>query len=245
MSPLGQLSVAVTGVAVVILGGAVRPSPARRALPMRRADGARRPPRPLVRSGSVGVAVAVVVVLVVAGPFLTGAVLGGAWMTVRARPVLAARARRRRIDREWPDALDLLVLTVRAGLTPRQAVETLITVAPPTIGSACAAVVHRAERGQTFADSLCALPEILGPAATGVADAMSSCERYGLPLGPLLDQLATDARAARRRLADADARKLPVRLSFPLVMCTLPSFVLLAIAPAVMAALSSLGGSRP
>jgi len=32
-------------------------------------------------------------------------------------------------------------------------------------------------------------------------------------------------------------------LSFPLVVCTLPSFVLLAIAPAVIAALSSLGGT--
>ena len=86
---------------------------------------------------------------------------------------------------------------------------------------------------------------MLGASAAGIADAISSCERYGLPLEPLLDQLAADTRATRRRLADADARKLPVRLSFPLVMCTLPSFVLLAIAPAVIAALSSLGASRP
>jgi tight adherence protein C len=34
-----------------------------------------------------------------------------------------------------------------------------------------------------------------------------------------------------------------VKLSFPLVVCTLPSFVLLAIVPAMIAALSSLGGS--
>jgi tight adherence protein C len=59
----------------------------------------------------------------------------------------------------------------------------------------------------------------------------------------MLDQLSTEARAARRRLDEADARKLPVRLSFPLVVCTLPSFILLAIAPAVIAALSSLGSS--
>ena len=59
----------------------------------------------------------------------------------------------------------------------------------------------------------------------------------------MLDQLAVEVRASRRRLDQADARKLPVRLSFPLVACTLPSFVLLAIAPAVIAAISSLGGS--
>ena len=72
---------------------------------------------------------------------------------------------------------------------------------------------------------------------------IATSDRYGLPLGPVLDQLTTEARDSRRRLDQAAARKLPVRLSFPLVACTLPSFVLLAIVPAVIAALSSLGGS--
>ena len=56
----------------------------------------------------------------------------------------------------------------------------------------------------------------------------------------MLESLAHEARASRRRQHEATARRLPVRLSFPLVVCTLPSFVLLAIAPAVIAALSSL-----
>jgi len=76
-----------------------------------------------------------------------------------------------------------------------------------------------------------------------LADVISSCDRYGLALGPALDLLTNEARAARQRQDHADARKLPIRLSFPLVACTLPSFVLLAIAPAVIAALSSLGGT--
>ena len=52
-----------------------------------------------------------------------------------------------------------------------------------------------------------------------------------------------DANASRRRQGEAAARRLPVRLSFPLVTCTLPSFVLLAIAPAILGAVSSLRGS--
>ena len=62
-------------------------------------------------------------------------------------------------------------------------------------------------------------------------------------LAPALEQLSAEARRSRRRRDEADARRLPVRLSFPLVVCTLPSFVLLAIAPAVLAALSSLGAT--
>ncbi len=161
----------------------------------------------------------------------------------RARPVLAARARRRAAERALPDAMDLLVLSVRAGLTPQQAIRDLAASAPHEVRPAFALVAHRSDRGQAFADALAALPELLGASALSLADALASSERYGLPVGPMLDQLSTEARAARRRLDEADARKLPVRLSFPLVVCTLPSFVLLAIAPAVIAALSSLGSS--
>ena len=73
---------------------------------------------------------------------------------------------------------------------------------------------------------------------------MAGADRDGLPLGPVLDRLADEARAARRRLGEAEARRLPVRLTFPLVTCTLPSFVLLAIAPAVLGALSTLRADR-
>jgi tight adherence protein C len=61
----------------------------------------------------------------------------------------------------------------------------------------------------------------------------------------VLDRLADEARRHRRRLADASARELPVRLAVPLVSCTLPAFVLLTIAPVLAGALSSLRSSLP
>ena len=75
--------------------------------------------------------------------------------------------------------------------------------------------------------------------------AIAAADRDGTALVPVLDRLAADARAARRRLAEADARRLPVRLTFPLVTCTLPAFVLLAIAPAVLGAVSTLRANGP
>ena len=157
-----------------------------------------------------------------------------------ANPIRRRRDRRA-VDRVWPDAIELLVHALEAGLTPRQAIGHLVGRAPEPVRPAFAAVVHRSERGQPFADALRALPDVLGTRASAIADLIGTSERYGLPLAPVLEQLARDARDARRRLDQAAARKLPVRLSFPLVTCTLPSFVLLAIAPAVIAALSSLG----
>lgn len=181
--------------------------------------------------------------IMITGP-LGAALLGGfALLVHRVRPVLDQRRRRAAVDRDLPDGIDLLVLGVHAGLTPRQSVDLLARSGPASIRPACAEVDRRTQRGQTFADSLDAFREVLGERAGVIADVIATADRYGFPLGPVLDQLAAEARSARRRLDEADARRLPVRLSFPLVACTLPSFVLLAIAPAVIAALSSLGAS--
>lgn len=170
---------------------------------------------------------------------LLGLAIAVAW-----RPFVRLRRRRRElteIERAIPDAIEQLVLVVHAGLTPHQAVRSLVATAPSPTRVAFDDVVHRLDRGDALADALGALPARLGPSMATVADTLAIAERHGTPIGEALVQLSADVRLRRRRLAEADARKLPVRLSFPLVCCTLPSFVLVAIAPAVMAALSSLG----
>lgn len=184
----------------------------------------------------------VIAAMVIGGPFTAGAAVGVMLLWSRTRPVFAQRRHRASVERALPETLDVLVLAVRAGLTPQQAIGELARHAPEPTRPAFATVVHLCDRGQPFPEALQALPDALGPRATAVAEVIAASERYGLPLGHVLDQLSSEARDARRRIDQADARKLPVRLSFPLVACTLPSFVLLAIAPAVIAALSSLGG---
>jgi tight adherence protein C len=139
-----------------------------------------------------------------------------------------------------PDFIELVIVAIRAGLSPAHAFTVAATQAPHSIRPAVADVVHRLERGARLADALEALPDCLGSAATTFSDALGTADRYGLPLEPVLDRLATDARDQRRREAERHARTLPVRLAFPLVVCTLPSFVLLAIAPALLGAVSTL-----
>lgn len=235
----------VAGVAVTI-GALARPAAIRphRTIPVERSTTAPRRHLRRRRRWPFGAAMtgATIGVLTI-GPFTVGAVAATTVVIRRLAPMRAARRRRRDIERELPDAMDLLVLSVRAGLTPFQAVGELATSDEPIVREAFGEVIRRTERGQPFADALAALPEYLGPPAGALADVIAASDRNGLALGPVLDQLTLEIRATRRRLDQAAARKLPVRLSFPLVTCTLPSFVLLAIAPAVIAALSSLGGT--
>lgn len=153
---------------------------------------------------------------------------------------------RRRAERDaraaLPDLIELVIIGVRAGLTPSVAFTMSSEHAAPALAPCLEAVAHQMQRGQRLSDALEALPRFLGPDAAFFTDSLVTADRYGLPLGPMLDQLGAEVRAARSRQAQQQARTLPVKLSFPLVVCTLPSFVLLAIAPAVLGAISTITG---
>jgi tight adherence protein C len=172
---------------------------------------------------------------------MLGVVLAVLGPTVR----VWSRARAGTLDKratshDFPDALDVLVLAIRAGYLPAQAIVEAAAFVPERLRTSFTAVRTAMDRGERLADALGQLTASLGPIAQPLVDTLSAAERYGLPLAPVLERLSFEARQQRRRDADANARELPVRLAVPLVLCTLPSFVLLAIVPLLLGALSSL-----
>lgn len=146
----------------------------------------------------------------------------------------------RNISAGFPDALDLLVLSIRAGYLPAQAIGEITAYVPCALRPSFSAVDEALQRGDRFADALNTLRVQLGSIAQPLVDSLAAADRYGLPMAPVLERLSFEARQQRRRDTDAAARELPVRLALPLVICTLPSFVLLAIVPLLLGALSSL-----
>jgi tight adherence protein C len=166
---------------------------------------------------------------------LIGPPIWRSWSGLRRR----ARATRD-IAHNFPDALDLFVLSIRAGYLPAQAIIEITPFLPPPLRRSFDSVGEAMRLGDRFADALGVLPIQLGPIAQPLVDSLSAADRYGLPLAPVLERLSFEARQQRRRDTDATARELPVRLAMPLVLCTLPSFVLLAIVPLLLGALSSL-----
>lgn len=164
----------------------------------------------------------------------------------RVHPARVRERRRRQAALDaLPDLVELIVIAARAGCTPTAAVLAAVPYAPGELSSTVREIEHRLQRGQRLADALGAFTAALGPEAAAFVDALVTADRYGLPLGPVLDRLAGDIRDERRRRAERHARTLPVRLAFPLVMCTLPSFVLIAIVPALLGAVSTLRGDVP
>ncbi|HEY4608947.1 MAG TPA: type II secretion system F family protein, partial [Ilumatobacteraceae bacterium] len=209
-------------------------------------------PRPAVRGTATASPVArrtricVLVVVVTAllatlvSPVLATVVVGVALLSQRWSKARRRSCARRQVASDFPDALDLLVLSIRAGYLPAQAVVEIGPFLTLTVRDAFESVATRMSKGMRFADALTCLSAELGPIAQPLVDSLSAADRYGLPLAPVLERLSLEARQQRRRDSDAAARELPVRLAVPLVLCTLPSFVLLAIVPLLLGALSSL-----
>lgn len=171
------------------------------------------------------------VVLAPIAPVLVPAPLAMVVLTGR----LDQRRQRRRHDDavadELPDLVDLLRLTTLAGLPVSAALRAVGGRPGGVVGPAISQAVRLFDRGATTVRALAAITDACGPAARSLVDALTDHDRYGTPLGASLDRVAVEYRLRRRRRAEEAARRLPVTLLFPLVLATLPAFVILTIVP--------------
>jgi tight adherence protein C len=234
----------------LILAGAwwARPAPARvRALTPAGVGPVRSRPhrlwRPSIlrdRARRVGTAVAVGVVTAVVFPPAGIAAGVAVWMA----PVARARRDRARASvallSSLPDVVDLFVLAAGAGLTVPLSVAAVARRATGPVADDLGRVLDEVAGGRRLADALETVPARLGEAARPLIAALVASERYGAPLLDRLNRLAVEARADRRRRAEAAARRVPVKLLFPLVCCTLPAFGLLTVAPLLAGAVTTL-----
>ena len=198
-----------------------------------------RPPTPaaarrLGRAAAVGVAFL---------PVLPAAALPAAAVAWALPGVTARRAERQRlaaIARDLPDVVDLLVLAVGSGLTVHLALGRVAARASGPLAEELDRVMAEVALGRRLSDALDDLPGRAGEVTRPLVGALVASERYGAPLVAGLERLAGEVRRDRRRRAEEAARKVPVKLLFPLVACTLPAFGLLTVAPLVASAVRSL-----
>lgn len=199
----------------------------------------RRPADPVMarRVGNAAVLVLATAPVLAAAAPLAG-LLGWCWPAVRMR-----RDERRRLAAlaaDLPDVVDLFVLVVGAGLTVSLAVANVGRRAAGPLGAELRTVGDEVAVGRRLADALDDVPSRAGEPVRPLVAALVASERYGAPLSAGLERLADEVRRDRRRKAEEAARRIPVKLLFPLVGCTLPAFALLTVAPLIAGAVRSL-----
>ena len=153
---------------------------------------------------------------------------------------LANRISKRRtsIMQAFPDALDLLLICVEAGMS----IEAAIQKVSQEIGGSS---IDLAEELTLLSAELSYLPDrrmayeglakrTNHPGVKSVATAMTQAETYGTPLGAALRTMAKENREMRLSAAEKKAAALPAKLTVPMILFFLPVLFIVILTPAII-----------
>ena len=138
----------------------------------------------------------------------------------------------------FPDALDLLLICVEAGMS----IEAALQKVSSEIGGSS---IELAEELSLLVAELSYLPDrrlaydglakrVNHPGVKSVCTAMIQAERYGTPLGVALRTMAAENRALRMSAAEKKAAALPAQLTVPMIVFFLPVLFIVILGPAII-----------
>ncbi len=199
---------------------------------------------PDVFVGCKGLAAIVLVATVLPGPLpapllapllAAGGLVGPDMVIARI-----ARRRRRQIEAQLPQFLDLLAAGSTAGLSALLALRRAAASVAEPLAEELRMLLARVDLGARWRPELRALAVRLELADLNRAVmAMARTESLGTPLAESLRHRADEVRESRRSRAAELARKAPVKMLFPLVFMILPAFLLLTVVPVLLSTLRS------
>jgi tight adherence protein C len=148
------------------------------------------------------------------------------------------RMRKKEIQNGLPDALDLLIVSLEAGLSMDQAILKCaeeLAIAYPALSSELQLVNTETRAGKPRVEALknFARRTMVDDVRALVAMLVQT-ERFGTSVAQALRTHAEESRVKRRQRAEERAAKLSVKLIFPLVFCLLPAFFVVAVGPGVI-----------
>lgn len=159
--------------------------------------------------------------------------------------VLRSRSGKRQaeIQRALPDALDLLSITVEAGLGFDAAVSRVSRQAGGPLGEELFRVIQEMQIGKTRADSLRDLGDRTTiPELKSFVLAMIQADIFGISIAKVLHVQAREMRTKRRQRAEEQAQKVPVKIIFPLLFCIFPALFVVLLGPAAIRIIDAFGG---
>lgn len=161
----------------------------------------------------------------------------------------AAKKRKERIRKSIPDAVDLLVICVDAGLGLDQALLRVgeeLDVSHPDINEEFRRVNLEQRAGTPRLEAWKALADRTRiEEFAAFVTMLTQTDRFGTPILKALASFAEDLRTKRRQLAEEAAAKTKIKIIFPLVVCIFPCIFVVLLAPALIsisAGLKAMGG---
>jgi tight adherence protein C len=162
-------------------------------------------------------------------------------------PVSVVRRRGRdrlgQVDYDLPELIDLLVVTVEAGVGFSGSLQVASERLTGPLGDELRLTVQEQRMGLSSMDALeNFLKRAPTPAVQSFVRAMVQGERLGVSVGQILRSLALEMRKRRRASAEERAHKAPIKMLFPLVFMIFPAMFVVLLGPAIFAVIDALKG---
>ena len=152
---------------------------------------------------------------------------------------MKTRARREAIRSELPDALELLAVSVEAGLGFDAAVAKLVDHMEGPLIDEFSLTISEIRVGENRTTALRKMAErVDATELSNFVRAVVQAEQLGLSLGRILRVQATDTRLRRQAAAEEKAMKAPIKMLFPTVFFIFPALFIVVLGPAFLNILS-------
>jgi tight adherence protein C len=141
--------------------------------------------------------------------------------------------RTEQIRRELPDALDLLTISVEAGLAFDAALAQVARNSDGPLAKELFRVLQEMQIGTGRTDALRALGERTDVEELRIfVGAMVQADTFGIPIANVLRVQSKEMRIKRSQRAEEKAQQVPVKILFPLIFCILPALFIVVMGPA-------------
>jgi tight adherence protein C len=146
-----------------------------------------------------------------------------------------AAERQKQITRSLPDVLDLLTVSVEAGLGFDAAVAKVVEKTDGALAEEFGKTLQEIRMGKGRRDALKDLGRRTGNAdLLGFVSSIVQADQLGVSIGNVLRIQSEDLRGRRKARAEEQAMKAPIKILFPLIMFIFPSIFIIILGPAVL-----------